>query len=292
MSTDPTLMELQQQPHEHAALLDAECFPILAGMSPVHLQILNKTARVMYISAGINVIQEGDAANSLYFIRSGKLAISKRVRDQPKQITYMGEGSILGEFGVLHGKPRYTSVHTEEFCQAIRVDGASILQVLEVDGEFNIRLSQLLRERLLDSFFFTHPVFQQLSAEQRLKLASLLHIQSYALGESICAQGDKHQGMHFILSGKAEISYVSESGHNVLLEIRRANDLIGEMGSHDQAKAPYSTTATSDLDLLLIDNEAMHAIGQIHAPTLLALKEDMRKRVAQTMTRIEENLGN
>lgn len=281
----------KETPHlEGAASLDRQHFPILRDMSPVHLQILNGAAHVMHVSAGVEIVQEGEVASSLFFIRTGKLAVAKSVRGKPRHVTDLAAGNVLGEFGLLRDKPRSASVYTEEHCQIIRVDKLAVQQVLEVDRGFHKRLNQLLRERLLDSFFFSHPVFEQLSSEQRAALTNSLCIQLFKPDDSICRQGDRSEGIYFILSGMAEIHHVAKNGKDLLLDIRRTGDMIGESEIGRRKKLPYSSTATSDLDLLFIDQQTLNTIGRVHAPTLAALHEDIRERAAHTMARIEKGL--
>jgi len=278
-------------PLEGAPPLDAAHFPILEEMAPVHVQILNRAARVMHISPGVEIIQEGDAANSLYFVRSGTLAISKSVRGKSRYVTDLTAGNVLGEFGLLRNKPRYATVYTKEQCEVIRVDRLAVQQVMEVDHRFHKRLNQLLRERLLDSFFFSHPVFEQLSRAQRAALINTLCIQRFRQEEIVCRQGDRPDGVYFILSGKAEIHHVAHDGRDVLLEIRRTGDLIGESEKGRRKKLAYTCTATSDLDLLFVDQQTLNIIERVHAPTLSALRTDIRERAAHTMARIEKSLS-
>ena len=293
MTTDMPLIEPQQQPQECADLLDGEGFPILAGMSPILLNILNKAARIMHISSGVEVIQEGEVASNLYFIHRGSLNIAKHIRGQPKQITSLNAGNLYGEFGVIRNRPRFASVISAEPCQVIRVNKEAIIQVMQVDKLFNERMEALLRERMLDSFFFSHPVFHKLSPRDRGTLGKKLRILSLRSGEKICSHGAPATGVFFILSGKAEIHHVSPTGdedNEVLLEIRRTNDMVGETTGNGVITLAYSATATSDLDILLIDDDALRFIIERYPETLKALEKDIRERAKNTIKRIQENL--
>ena len=290
MPTDLPMMEPQQQPQDRADLLDGESFPILADMPPVLLNILNKAARNMHISSGVEVIQEGEVASNLYFIHSGSLNISKHLRGQPEQITRLNAGNLYGEFGVIRNKPRYASVISAESCQVIRVDKEAIIQVMQVDKSFNERMEALLRERMLQSFFFSHPVFHEISPEDRAVLGKKLRMLGLKSGEQICTQGAPATGVFFILSGKAEIHHTSPTGNEVLLEIRRTNDMVGEATNHGVITLAYSATATSDLDLLLIDDDAMRFIIEHYPKTVKVLEKDIKERAKNTIKRIQDNL--
>jgi len=276
-------------PQEQIKLLNAEDFPILQGISPIHLRFLNSASRIMHVSRGVEILHEGDAPDDIYFVCEGKLSVARQIDGQLKILAYLYPGDVYGEFGALRKKSRYASVFTAEPSRIIRVDSTTVQQVLEADPDFGNRLAQVLSNRMLDSFFFTHPVFKNLPDHIRTALARALPTQFIKRGERIFSQGETPKNVYVILSGKAEIRYLNQAGTEVLLEMRRDADILGELAQNHGNALAYSAVAASDLDMLKLDTEAMRTLEKHHPATFKTLNAFIDKRAEQTMQRLKEN---
>ena len=292
MSADSDFLDLSgvRVPKDHAALLNAKRFPLLQGLSPVSMRTLQQSARIMHVSKGVEMLHEGDTPHDLYFIETGKLAIGKQVGTQLRVIAQIGPGNVYGEFGVLRKKARYASVYTVEPSRIIRVEIPAIQQVLDSDVTFKNHLTRLLTQRMLDSFFFSHPVFAGMPIDTRNKLSRALEIRFCARGSRIFSQGDKPRGVFLILSGEVEVRYLNKAGAEVLLEIRRDNDLLGEVATKNGAELAYSAIAASDVDILELDKKTLDTLRQYHPASTNQLEAYIDKRMTQTVKRLKENL--
>ncbi len=276
-------------PQAQAELLNEHDFPILKGISPINLRILNSASRVMHVSKGVEMLHEGDTPHDLYFVSQGELSIGRRIGNEPKLLGRLHAGDVYGEFGALRRRSRTASVFTEQPSRIIRVDLDAVHQVLEADPDFRQRLNDLLRLRMLDSFLFTHPVFRGLPAETRAALAKELPTEFIPRGERIFSQGDAPKGIYLILSGEVEVRYLNRAGAEVLLEIRRDSDMLGELARNHGKELAYSAVASSDVDLLKMDQESMRILEKHHAATFKKLSTFIDKRAEHTIRRLKEN---
>ncbi|MDT8375666.1 MAG: cyclic nucleotide-binding domain-containing protein [Mariprofundaceae bacterium] len=270
--------------------LTGEEFPILKGLSPLSLRILNRAGRVMNVSKGVEMLHEGDTPHDLYFIKRGKMAICRQSGTQLKVIAQLGAGEIYGEFGALRKKSRYASVYTAEPSVIVRVELSAVQQVLEADSNFRNRLEALLTQRMLSSFFFSHPVFHALPEKERSELARELPVQSYERNRRIFSQGKAPQGIYLVLSGEVEISYRTRSKEERLLEIRRDNDVLGEVANKNGTELAYSAVAVSDVDLLVLDKAAMKTLHDRHPESFKNLEAYINKHSERTVLRLKENM--
>ena len=292
MSAHSDFLDLSgvQPPKDQATLLNAGRFALLEGLSPVSMRTLQQSARVMHVSKGVELLHEGDTPHDLYFIETGRLAIGKQVGAQLRVIAKLGPGDIYGEFGVLRKKSRYASVYTIEPSRIIRVDIPAIQQVLESDRTFREALSGLLTRRMLDSFFFSHPVFAAMPPEARAKLSRHLPIRFFEPGTRIFSQGDAPTSVSLVLSGEIEVRYLNKSGAEILLEIRRDNDLLGEVATKNGKELAYSAIAASGTDVLELNAQTLRILRDAHPAIATALDSYIDKRTAQTVRRLKENL--
>jgi CRP-like cAMP-binding protein len=291
VSADSDFFDLSgvRLPKDQAALLNAKTFPLLQGLTPVSMRILQQSAKIMHVSKGVEMLHEGDTPHDLYFIERGKLAIGKQVGTQLRVIAQLGPGNIYGEFGVLRKKARYASVYTVEPSRVIRVEISAIQQVLESDAKFKEHLTKLLTQRMLDSFFFSHPVFTGMPVETRNALSRALEIRFFPRGSRIFSQGEMPTGVFLILSGEVEVRYLNKAGSEVLLEIRRDNDLLGEVATKNGTELAYSAIAASDVDVLELNQKTMAVLRKHHAAATNQLESYIDKRMAQTVKRLKEN---
>ena len=59
---------------------------------------------------GTTLFREGEAGKDMFVLQSGRIAISKRVRDVEKTLAVLGPGEFFGEMGVLERAPRNATV--------------------------------------------------------------------------------------------------------------------------------------------------------------------------------------
>lgn len=277
-------------PDEKREALSEADFPILTGLSPLSMRILNNASRVMHVSKNVEMLHEGDTPHDLYFIKSGTISIGRQIGTQVKVVAQLKAGEVYGEFGALRHKSRYASVFTAEPSIIIRVELSAIQQVLDADKGFHERLESLLKQRMLDSFFSSHPVFSALSPQLRREFSSTLPTQFYDRDVRIFTQGRTPQGIYIILSGEVEVRYTNKNGEERLIEIRRDNDLLGEVANKNGTELAYSAVASSDVDMLVLDIQAMKRVHDKHPQTYKNLENYINKRSGNTVVRLRENM--
>ncbi len=276
-------------PRSSQGALCAEDFPILKDLSPLSLRILNDASRTMRVSKGVELVHEGDAPHDLYFIKRGKMSIAKQFGQQIKILTSLSKGETYGEFGILRQKSRFASVYAAEASEIVRVELSAVHQVLDADPHFKTALNKILSRRMLDSFFFSHPVFKSLPEDTRIQISKELPVHFYSRDTRLFAQGEKPQGIFVVLSGEVEVHYLNRNRDDILLEIRRDNDLVGELASKNGTSLAYSAIAASDLDVLLLDNATMKIMHEHHPETFKKLENYINTRASRTAERLKEN---
>jgi len=276
-------------PRSSQTALSAEEFPILKDLSPLSLRILNDASRTMHVSKGVEMVHEGDTPHDLYFIKSGKISIAKQHGQKVKILAQLTKGEVYGEFGIFRQKSRFASAYTASASEIVRVELSAVQQVLDADPHFKKALNKLLSQRMLDSFFFSHPVFKSLPEDTRIQISKELPVHFYSRNNRLFVQGEKPLGIFLILSGEVEIHYLNRNRDDILLEIRRDNDLIGELATKNGTSLAYSAVAARDLDALLLDSAAMKIISDHHPETFKNLENYINTRATRTAERLKES---
>ena len=115
-------MSVQQQVGAGPELLSS--VPLLAGAAEQTLVELAQCLRPVEVRAGEVVIRQGDPADRMFLVRSGRLRVLVDQEDGLRTVRELGAGAAIGELALLTGAPRSATV------QAVR-DG----ELLELDAD-------------------------------------------------------------------------------------------------------------------------------------------------------------
>ena len=266
--------------------LSGSVFPVLKGLSPLNLRILNQDSQVINVAKGVEMMVAGDTPHDLYFIAQGSLAVAKKHAGKPLVVATLKAGDFYGEYGVLRGKTRFASVYTAEPSVIIRVGLQAIQQVLHADENFKSRVFSIMRQRILNSFLYTHVVFSEFSASIRESLSTQLTVSELKRGETLFSQGETADKYYMILSGEAEV-LIQQSGKPLLLEIRRDNDILGEVRLDKGSKYGYTVVAMNQLDLLALDKVVMQFMQQTEPTIIKRLQQFIMQQNKKTIAKIQ-----
>ncbi len=104
---------------------------IFASANRAVLERLAAASAAVRVSAGDAVVREGDAADALYVIVSGRMDVKARGEAGEEQhIRVMEAGSYFGEIGLLEGIPRTATVTALEDAELYRIEGSDFLDAL------------------------------------------------------------------------------------------------------------------------------------------------------------------
>ncbi|MDQ6990640.1 MAG: cyclic nucleotide-binding domain-containing protein [Mariprofundaceae bacterium] len=270
------------------SLLSEDEFPILKGLSPLNIRILNGSSRLLEVDQGVETLHKGDNPRDLYFIRKGCVSIINDHGQQRDIIAKLGARNVFGEFSILRKKPRYASVYTNEASEIICISAPAVHQVIEANQAFKNRLQSLLSQRMLNSFLFKHPIFQKLPKNLRLQFSKDLKTIFMPVDSQLITQHEENKGILLILSGSVDIYHSDHSGKEHLIEIRRDHDVIGELTLNQGKTSAYSAIASSDLDIFPLDHQTMLYIKNNHPETLKRLETYIHKRAQYTAKRLSD----
>jgi NTE family protein len=94
--------------------------PLFAGLDPAALAELRDHAEQVDLEAGSYLFHAGEASDSLYVVRSGRL----QVLQNDVVVTELGRGEVVGELGLLIAAPRSASVRAVRDATLVRLTKA------------------------------------------------------------------------------------------------------------------------------------------------------------------------
>jgi CRP/FNR family cyclic AMP-dependent transcriptional regulator len=97
------------------------------------------------------LFKEGEQAEHLYMIRSGRVQISKRIGKTDEEIQILGEGEFVGEMAVINSEPRSATAIALEDCELISMNKESFDNSVRDNHKFAISVIELLSDRLRET---------------------------------------------------------------------------------------------------------------------------------------------
>jgi hypothetical protein len=135
-----------------------------------------------------------------------------------------------------------------------------------------------LMERVL--FLRRVPLFTDLPPQDLVPIASIASEQSFADADTIAEQGEPGDEMHIIVSGYVLVILREPGGHQQVLAVRAAGDVIGEMAVITGGVRMASLAAKGTVRLLSIGRRPFEAMLRERPETSLALMRVLCQRLA------------
>ena len=122
--------------------------PILAGADETTLDTLHARLRPVEVRAGDVVIRQGDAADRLFLVHSGRLRVVVEREDGPSTVRELGAGAAIGELSLLTGSPRSATVQAVRDAVLLELDADVFDAMLERDPGFAVSVARALALQL------------------------------------------------------------------------------------------------------------------------------------------------
>ncbi len=117
---------------------------LFAALRADQLRKVAQRGQLLQLSEGELIIREGDPSGAFFLILSGSATV--RARDQ--EVTVLGASDVIGEMGVLLGKPRTASVSAGGPMVVLKFDAVVFDAMFERIPGFGMGICRALAGRL------------------------------------------------------------------------------------------------------------------------------------------------
>lgn len=175
--------------------------PLFAGLSQDALGALVEQLQLVMLGANEILFYEGDPGDALYVIVEGEVSVS--AEGPPRvEMARLGPGSFIGEVALMTDQPRSATVAATADAELLRIDRKTLSKVLAEHGEVLSAVLRFVRDRLVDRWTRTSPLFRPFDASERAALAGRFKFLEIADGSTLLASGDRPDGLYIVLAGK------------------------------------------------------------------------------------------
>ena len=109
--------------------------PVFGGIRADILEFLLPLCPIVEVRAGAFFFRENDAADSMFVLDAGKVAVLKSWENEEYLLHTLGRGDCFGEMALMDLMPRSATVRAIEDCRAIQLSAANLYRVYEKDLE-------------------------------------------------------------------------------------------------------------------------------------------------------------
>lgn len=190
--------------------------PLFAGLSQEALEKLVQQLTLVHLGHGEVLFREGDPGDALYVIVEGEVAV---LAEGPPRVEMarLGAGSFMGEVALMTDQPRSATVQAVEDAELLRIDRKTLSNVLSTHGEVLAAVLRFVRDRLVDRWTRTSPLFRPFDDQQRLELAARFKFLEIDHGKKIITGGKRPDGLYIVLAGSFDVANAARVGPGELV---------------------------------------------------------------------------
>ena len=189
--------------------------PLFAGLPSEALEALVAELELVPLPAGEVLFREGDPGDALYVVVEGEVAV---LAEGPPRVEMarLGPSAFIGEVALMTDQPRSATVTAVIDTELLRIDRQTLSTVLASHGEVLNALLRFVRDRLVDRWTRTSPLFRPFGDEERAELAARFKFLDIEANTKLIDAGSKPDGLYIVLAGT--------------FEVRRAGSPVAQLG--------------------------------------------------------------
>lgn len=131
------------------------------------------------------------------------------------------------------------------------------------------------------------PLFRSLTDEELESLAALMSYREYPKGAFILTKNDESSAVYMLISGRVKISVASPEGRELALNYLEAPGYFGDMGAAEGDMRAADVIATTDVELLIIEERDLEHVFRIQPRLAITLISTLSERLRELVLRLE-----
>ncbi len=241
---------------------------IFRELSALQLRELMLDSTVHAYAPDEVIFRRNEPGASLFSLVEGSVLVEIDTKDSSRTVP-IEQGSIVGEVGLISGRPRGSTVRADGQVIAVELPRAAALKLIATAPTVARAINRIAIERQLLQIFGSG-----LTPADVAELVDAATVEDKRAGEIVLAEGDLGKDVYIIRRGSMVVEKAL-AGRQVFLSYVPAGSYIGEMALIDDA--PRSATVKA-----AIRSEVIRLPGEAFA-RLLARKPDLLKKAEGDM---------
>jgi ATP-binding cassette subfamily B protein len=235
------------------AVSDADALgklPLLEFLPPaVRAEVARRFVRASY-PFGAVIVREGDPADALYVLVSGRARVVKRGdTGEEVPLNVIRAGDAFGEMALLEQTNRMATVRASSDVDALRLDRSAFESLLAAAPDLKKYLELQASHRRLHNFFRSYTAFARLPVDALATMLAELESEAVEPGTLVIREGDPPGPMYVVEEGRLRV-FVEEDGERRYIRYLRRGDFFGELSLFKREARSTTVEAVAPCRLL------------------------------------------
>jgi HlyB family type I secretion system ABC transporter len=225
------------------------------------------------------VVREGDVADSLFVIVSGRALVLKAgVDGNEVSLNQLRAGDSFGETALLDHGTRTATVRANGDLAVLRLDRSAFDALVGARPDARQYFELQAKHRHLQNFFQLYTPFADLPRDAMERMVRELQPMSFDPGARVIEEGDAPGPMYIVQDGRLRVFH-DEGGRRKYVAYLRRGDVFGEMSVFAAQPRSASVEAVSACSLLALTQETF--------ARLLAEQPEFKTRIEQRISQYD-----
>ncbi len=215
------------------------------------IESLGANARSVSLVDGDVLVDQGDAADNVYFIQSGTVTASKSTPQGDVVVGTVEAGQVIGEVTVVAGGLRTATLRARGPVEVLEIGRVEFEGWLNSNPDVADSVSDQARERVDRTNVATMVAELMGSSEQGLvqQVVDRVEWRRLEAGEVLFREGDAADAAYFVVGGRLMVLAADADGNDQLVAELGRGEVVGELGLLDRAPRSATVRAVRDTTL-------------------------------------------
>ncbi|MDB4995903.1 MAG: cAMP-binding protein [Myxococcaceae bacterium] len=265
--------------------------PLFSALEMSGLRALIAAFEMITVSAGTEVIVEGEEGAEAYIVARGELEVRRRGSDHeddggppsgPVTLARLANGALFGEMALLSRAPRAASVVACRPSILLIARRDTLEKVAEERPEVGVELAAHCRRRMVTNLVRTSRVLIAVNPVDRPALVDRFETCVFEKGEKLITQGEEATGLHLIASGEVAVVGHEAAGDSLVISTLGAGEVVGEVALVLRRRAGADVVAVHPTVTLHLPREDFLTLIKDHPAILQSLYMSAYQRDEET----------
>ena len=179
--------------------------PLFSDLGREAFLELSQAVRLRTVGERCYVFREGEQASSFFLLAEGSVEVVRRLRRREIVLRHFEQGEAFGLFGLFAGEKRAASVRALGNVSVLEVPAGALAYVMSEHPSAKAALSAFYKNRLLETFFASSPIFEDLDEVARRRLIGQFGDRRLATGDSVVSPGEVFNGLFLVIGGGLQV---------------------------------------------------------------------------------------
>lgn len=271
-SSQPGLDTLYDYNHSHLQSL-LEQLPVFADLPTELLSLIIQKSKLQNVKKGIRIIEEGQDANYIYVLITGKMDVYKNIHGEQKHISILHPICLFGELAVVESRKRGASVICSHDAIVLQIS-SDVLMKCFAEASYQNELAAFKNSILINQFFNSAPKFKELHPVIIQTLLQKSNVEDYKNDEVIFDQGSYGDNFYLVLRGRCKV-IVNDTPAGTIEQF----GFFGEVSLIADIPRTATVIADQDVTLLKLDKDTFWRLLSKDIEMALYLEEITEARI-------------